>query len=157
MRMLSPSLASATSAPLTVTECTFVVRASRNVEVVPCAVKVTVVVERKVSGPVVRSRSTTYDSTERTALRSWASSRVRFSPGTRQLLRLRQGGTTDCVRRQPYLGVEELTLRGRCRLLGRARQEPLAILDRRVQHRDQKRVGVVDARLRDPEGRGADD
>jgi len=99
MRTLSLAAAGSTSTPLTVMLWTFVVIASRKVDVASCAVKVTVVVDRKVSGPVVRSRSMTYDSTDRIALRSWASSRVRFSPGTRQLLRLRQGGTTDCVLR----------------------------------------------------------
>ena len=58
--MRTPSATSATSsdAPLRVTECTVAVIASMNVDAPSFALKRTVVVLRKVSGPVVRSSAT---------------------------------------------------------------------------------------------------
>lgn len=57
--MRAPSAAAAsTAAPLRVIACTFAVMASTKVEAPAVAVKTIVVVDRNVSGPVVRSRWT---------------------------------------------------------------------------------------------------
>jgi hypothetical protein len=63
--MRAPSAAAASSSvPLRVIVCTFAVSASMKVEMPGVAEKATVVVDRKVSGPAVRSRRTSYDVTE---------------------------------------------------------------------------------------------
>src|SRR5690242_12335473 len=61
----------------------------------------TVVVVRKLVGPVVRSRVTSYVSTDSRSARSRASSRVRFLPGTGGLLDGAQVGGHVILARGP--------------------------------------------------------
>src|SRR5690606_20045625 len=81
MRESTKTAAGSSVTPLSVTSSTFGAMRSTNVDRPASASKRSTVVERKTSGPGVRSRSISYELTVMCSARSWASARVRFSAG----------------------------------------------------------------------------